>query len=84
MESPHPKVSCCILANHFGNSILHFAGSFVGECQCQYGSGFDSVLQKMSDPVGQNPRFARSRTSNDQGSSVDIFNGKPLIIIQSV
>ena len=64
--------------------LLHFPCGFIGEGDGQNIPGFDPLRQKISDAVGDDARFSRARSRQNQKRAVAVRDGFPLREIEVI
>ena len=62
----------------------HLTGGLVGESEKKDGLGRDTPFQEVSDPIGDHPRLAASRTRDDQNGTIGRSHHFQLFLIEIV
>ena len=67
----------------FADAFLHFAGRFIGESHAQDVLGQDAASHHVSDAIGDHPRLAGARASQNQQGTLNGLHGLALLRVQT-
>ena len=72
MESAHDEIPCVAGIHQTHNTLFHLPRGFIGESKRHNTAGRHSLLQEISDAVGQYPRLAGSGAGDNKRRSFGI------------
>ena len=84
MEGAHIEVCRQVASNEAVDTFPHLLGSLIGKGKSHDAPWLHTLLQKISDLIGKHTRLTRTRTSNHQRRSINIFHSLALRFIQVV
>ena len=84
MKSTNTNMRSYISTYNFVDTFPHLLGSLIGKGKSHDAPWLHALLQKISDLIGKHTRLTRTRTSNHQRRSINIFHSLALRFIQVV
>ena len=84
MEGSHADIAAAVVGDHLRDAFAHLLGGLVGKGEREDVEGSHALLDHIGDARGQHPRFARTRTRDNERRGVVIHHGGALSGVQTL
>ena len=84
VEGSHADIAAAVVGDHLRDAFAHLLGGLVGKGEREDVEGSHALLDHIGDARGQHPRFARTRTRDNERRGVVIHHGGALSGVQTL